>query len=398
MAAGRLGDWTIRQKRPAQDRAARLPDPSGGLDVRVLTKPEEVLALRSAWDALWRRADGNYAQAPATCLAAWQQIAAPRHCRLHVVVAFERGELVAIWPLVRRRQALWQVLYQLGPLAAEFSEMLLEDGPRRQARAAAIWRCVRTGGRADIIMLPFVKTDQPLGILLAADDFTATVRSDLAPYVSWLPGDTWEQYYRSLGASWRKVQNKKRRHLEGMGELRFEIVRDPQRVPALVEWLMREKRVWAARAGKRGPWLSSGQYETFLQRLGTERAVGAGFVFLLTLDGVPVAAQFAIEGERHIDWIIAGFSAGMAGHSPGMVLNEHCLRYALNAGLRVEMGAGREANKLLWSRGAAHPTLDYRIALTRFGVPGLALSNIKVAAVGWLARRAARRLPEPPKP
>ncbi len=401
MATDRLGDWTIRQQRLPRDKVAEHPDPSNRLDVRILTKPEEVLALRPAWDALWRRADGNYAQSPATCLAAWQRIAA-RHARLHVVAGFEGGDLVAIWPLVRRRQALWQVLYQLGPQAAEFSEMLLDGGPGgepgRQARAAAIWRCVRTRSRADLVMLPFVKTDQPLGILLAADNFAATVRPDVAPYASWQPGDSWEQYYASLGASWRKVQNKKRRHLQALGELRFEIVRDPERLPGLVEWLMREKRVWAGRAGKRGPWLTSPQYESFLRQLGTERAVGAGFVFLLTLDGEPIAAQFAIEGERHIDWIIAGFSAAMAGHSPGMVLNEHCLRYAHDAGLRVEMGAGREANKLLWSRGAAHATLDYRIALTRFGVPGLKLSNAKIAAAGWLAKRAARPATEVPKP
>ena len=249
-----------------------------------------------------------------------------------------------------------------------------------------------------MVVLPFVKTDGPLGILLAAGDLPVTVRPDVAPHVAWRPGETWDQYYATLGASWRKVQNKKRRQLEQLGDLRFEVVRDPQRLPGLIAWLMREKRVWAARADKRGPWLSSDEFESFLKQLGTGQAVGTGFMFLLTLDGEPVAAQLAIEGERHIDWIIAGFSAAMAGRSPGMVLNEHCLRYALDAGLQVEMGAGCDANKLLWSRGAAHATLDHRIALTRFGQSGLALSNAKIAAAGWLASRRARRSPKPETP
>jgi len=346
--------------------------------------------LRPAWDALWRRADGNHAQASATCLSAWRHIAARRGGRLHVLACFEDGALVAIWPLVRRRQAAWHVLTQLGPLAAEFSDMLVEDYPGRDARVAAIWRCVRTRSRADLIMLPFVKSATPLGVLLAASDLARTTEPDVAPYVAWRKRDGWEQYYGTLGASGRKVQNKKRRQLQGLGELRFEVVRDPQRLPALVQWLMQEKRVWAGRAGKHGPWLSSSPYEQFLVHLTTERNVGAGFMFLLTLDGEPVAGQFAMEGERHIDWIIAGFSAAMAGYSPGMVLNEYCLRYARDHALRVEMGAGREHNKLFWSRATTHETVNYRVALTRFGILGLRLSNAKVAAVGWVKSRLRR--------
>lgn len=372
--------------------------PAGGLDVRVLTEPREIWALRPAWDALWRRADGNYAQASASCLSAWRHIAARRGGRLHVVAGFEGGVLVAIWPLLRRRMALWHVLYQLGPMAAEFSDVLVDNDAHRDARVAAIWRCVRTQGRADMIMLPFVKSTTALGALLAAAGLAGAMEADIAPYVAWQTRDSWEQYYATLSASGRKVQNKKRRQLQGLGELRFEVVRDPQRLPALIEWLLQQKRVWAGRAGKRGPWLSSRHYERFLVQLATEPDVGAGFMFLLTLDGEPIAAQFAMEGERHIDWIIAGFSAALAGHSPGMVLNEYCLRYARDHALRVEMGAGREQNKLFWSRATVHDTITYRVALTRFGIPGLRLSNAKIAAVAWAkerVRRHPRRRPEP---
>ena len=379
-----------RHKTPAPGSAALPLDAQGTLEVRVLTAPHAVWALRPAWDALWRRADGNYAQASATCVSAWQHVAMPRGGRLHVLACFERGALVAIWPLFRRRQGAWQVLYQLGPMAAEFSDILAEDIPGREARVAAIWRSVLTRSRADMIMLPFVKADTPLGILLAASDLTRTAQPDIAPYVPSHPPHSWEQYYASLSASGRKVQNKKRRQLQALGELRFEIVDDPRLLPDLIRWLLREKRIWGDRVGKHGPWLASGDYEQFLIQLATERAVGTGFVFVLTLDGVPVAAQFAIEGECHIDWIIAGFSAAMAGHSPGMVLNEYCLRYAIDHALRVEMGAGREHNKLFWSGDSAHATRNYRIALTRFGVPGLWLSNAKIAAVAWAKRQLQR--------
>lgn len=390
MATERIGASNLRREHPSVSKETPQVGASSRRSVRVFTDPLDVWALRPAWDALWRRADGSYAQASASCAAAWRHVAERPGVRLHVVACFEGNVLVAIWPLLRRRNAVWRVLSQLSSMAAEFSDILAEDDPARDARVAAIWQCVRTQGRADMIMLPFVKATTPLGTLLAAGDFACTAEPDIAPYVAWQKRDSWEQYYATLSASGRKVQKKKWRQLHAMGELRFEVVRDPQRLTGLIRWLMQQKRIWAGRAGKHGPWLASSQYERFLVQLATEPDVGAGFMFLLTLDGEPIAGQFAMEGERHIDWVIAGFSAAMASHSPGMVLNEYCLRHARDHALRVEMGAGREHNKLFWSRAEVHDTLNYRIALTRFGIPGLRVSNAKIVAVGWVKDRLRR--------
>lgn len=344
--------------------------------------------MRPAWDALWQRADGSYIQAFGACFAAWQDIMAPLGATLHVVACFDDARLVGLWPLVRRRRAFWRVLNQLGPMAGEFSDVLVQDGPRAEAYVAAIWNCVQAALPADLIILPFVKTTSRLGALLARTRHAVAEAPDIAPYVAWAASENWDAYYRSLSPTNRRTWNKRRRQLQAMGDVRFEIVRTPERLPALIGWLLREKRLWSDRTEKRGAWLASDRYERFLGRLATEQGAGAGFViYLLTLDGAPVAAKFAMEGPRHADWIISGFSASLARYSPGNVLNEFCLRHALDHRLDVEFAVGNEQNKLFLSRNTWHRTVSYRLALTRWGAVSLwlrAMQDGMRAGRAWL--------------
>ena len=301
----------------------------------------------------------------------------PLGATLHVVVCFEDDELVAIWPLVRRRQALWRVVNQLGPLTPDFSDVLVEESPGADAYVAAIWQSVQTTVGADLIILPSVKATTRLSDLLARSAHVKTQTPDIAPYVSWQASDTWETYYDSLGPSTRKKLKRLRRQLQAKGDLRFEAVRAPERMPGLIGWLLQEKRVWADRTGKRGAWLLSDCYERFLVQQAMEQSSEASFVmFLLTLDGEPIAAMFSMEGARHTEGIIASFSASLARLSPGLVLYEYIMRHAFNRGLAFELGIGKEQVKLFWSRDTSHETASYRLGLTPWGVVSLWLLQI----------------------
>ncbi len=341
------------------------------LSIHIETSPEAAWLLRPQWDALWRQADGGYSQSPAACMAVWREMMAPGGARFMLVSGREDGRLVAVWPLAVRRLGLWRVLYQIGPQAAEFSNMLVQPGTQADAWVAAMWRAVVGARGADMVALPFVLAATPLGALLSRSRGILLADPDTAPYIVWRDGETWDQYYRSLSASYRKVQNKKRRQMQEHGALAFEVVRDPARMPELIGWLLRHKRVWADSANKRGAWVFAPAYERFLTALATDRdAGGAVMVFVLTLDGAPAAIQFAMAGDRQIDWIIAGFDTALGHFSPGSLLNEHCLQWALAHGLNVGMGAGKEENKRFWSRDETHATVNYRLALTPWGLLG----------------------------
>ena len=358
---------------------------------RTLASPEAVAGIRPQWDALWERAGGSYAQAPTACLAAWRRVLQPLGGRLAVAASFDGDELVALWPLHVRRRGLWRVLSQVGPMAAEFSNVLVEPGALARARVAALWSAVGRSSTADLAIVPFVDPTTPLGAVLGADRRVVAADRDTAPYVAWRDGETWDGYYRSLSASYRKVQNKKRRQLLELGDMRFEVVSDPARIAALIAWMLREKRAWADRADKRGAWLSSPSYEAYLADLATERNSAAEFVvFLLSHDDEPVAAQFAMVGRRHVDWMMASFASRLARFSPGTILNEHCLRFAHERGLNVESGAGREENKLFWSRNDVHETVNFRLALSPWGAVGERAGRLAAQARARLTARRSR--------
>jgi CelD/BcsL family acetyltransferase involved in cellulose biosynthesis len=351
--------------------------------VTVLTDPKEVWDIQPAWEALWRRANGTYAQAFVTCRAAWRHMAAAKGGRLRVMACFDDGRLVALWPLIASRSGAWRVLRQLGPQAAEYSDMLVEASPHAGAYAAAIWREVRSGRHGDLIVLPFVKQDARLQPLLDRAADARAGQSTVAPYINWRDGESWHDYYGRLQPKGRKEQNRKRRHFHALGSVRFAAVTEPAGMPALIDWILHEKRFWAAQAGKSGVWLNDLRYRDFLVDAVTARDAAAAFVmFVLTLDDVPVAAKLAMAGPHRIDAIIAGFSHDHARYAPGVVLDEYCQSYAHERGLHVDFGAGPEMGKLFWSQGQAHSATTYRVALTRWGAAGERLRGMREAARG----------------
>lgn len=358
--------------------------------VRLLDELDEIAAIRPQWERLWTLSDhASYGSTAAACMVAFEKILRPQGARLVVGVGCEDGELVALWPLAIRRRGLWRIVNQAGPLAAEYSNVLVEPGPQAATRVSALWHAVERAGLADVAVVPFLR-DGALGSLLAAHPRLVSREADIAPYLAWRVGETWDVYYASLDGSYRRGQNRRRRQLDELGAVRFEAVTDPARAPRIVTWLLAEKRRWADRTDKRGAWVFSPAYEAFVAELVTQ---AAGFVvFALTLDGAPVAAKFALVGPRRLEFIISGYLGSLGRFSPGNILNEHCLRYAHERGLGVEFGAGKEETKKYWSRGTADVTGNYRVALTRWGMTAdlaqRGLARVRAAGRG-LRRRAA---------
>lgn len=336
---------------------------------RAITDPAALWRLKPDWDALWSRADGDHVLTERACFHAWANDDDPSRRRLHAVTGWEGRRLVFLWPLViRRRYGLWNNVTQLGPHAGELAAVLTEPGPDSAARTVAAWDFMRRTSRADIAWLDYVKLGSPLHQVLAADPaLAAGSHPDVAPYVRWTGAMHWDEYYASLSSYTRKMQNKKHKSLAKTGDVAFEAVSDPARKSVLAGWLLEQKRHWARKTGKHGPWLTAEAYDRFLRDLAGDAAATECTVFTLSANGEVIAALFTSVAPRHVDWIIAAFDPAWGQHSPGLLLNEYALRWAFERGLSVEFGRGNENNKKFWSRGACHDILSYRVAISRRG-------------------------------
>lgn len=339
-------------------------------EIRLIESPIELWALRPRWEALWSRCRGGSSQSYAASRAAWTEMTPGAAARPVAVTAFAGAALVGLWTGVVTRRSAWRVLRPMGSAAADVSDLLL-DPDMPSSVAADMWRAVASDRHADVAAIPYVRAGGPLGEALSLDDRAVMTGSDVAPYVSWGEAETWSTYYASLSGHYRKLQRQKRKRLKAQGAAAVDITRDPEAVGRLVVWILEQKRIWSKRTGKNGPWLASDGYRRYLEALPRHQGCGQSFAVATLRSGDALAAAMLIMvSEGTLETMLLGFDPAFSQCSPGLLLGEACLEYAMRERLRVELGVGTESNKQVWSRGASARVDHFRVALSAWGRVG----------------------------
>lgn len=333
-----------------------------------------MVGLRREWDALWHRSRGSYIQTSVCALHSWDVMEAGGGGQLFCLVGRDGdGTLTVVWPLVVHRRAGWRVARQLGPRAAEFTAVLVADTDHADRQVAAAWAAAVDLVETDVIDLPFVKDDSPLARAVANQPHARAFERDVAPYAQLAAQPDWDTYTAGLSPSHRKKHRAARRKLATQGDIVFEVVDGPDpRTAGLVEWMLTQKRVWSTRSGKTGAWVFDDRYREVLARLATDpNPVQPIVLFVLDLDGKPIAVKIAALGRTHLDLIIAGYDPAHASHSPGTRLDEHWVPWALERRLDVDFGAGGDHYKQFWSQGSTATTARHMIPTRTWGRAGI---------------------------
>lgn len=350
----------------------RSPAPS----VEVVTDSVRLRALADQWSALWARTPGvGLFQSFEYCLDAWELVEEPRGCRLACLTGWRGDDLVAVWPFVTYRNRVWRHARQLVASGVELHEVLVDDTIDRAAWVQQAWRALTAHSKPDVVDVSFFAesaTAPALRSLSARGVETGSVTSVSVP----LRGEEdWAAFYGSLSKSYRKDFGKSRRRLEALGAFAFEVCEaGDNRIPALVDWTLEQKRTWAERTGKKGEWLYSDRYRAFLEHQLAAPGRGARNVLMvLTLDGELLATQIGALSAEKFEAVIAGFNADYDRFSPGAQLNEAMIHWAWEHGVDCDLGAGSEPYKAFWSRNRLVSITTARLAVTRRGVGELAL-------------------------
>jgi CelD/BcsL family acetyltransferase involved in cellulose biosynthesis len=364
-----------------------MSNQQSGLD--IITDSDAFLALRNEWNALWSEADGRHHQAFAVCWLCWTQVAKLRGRRLHCIVYRENGELVLVWPLVSHRRFVWTVLEPLTPGTAEHTSILAAAGASVAIDAA--WRAATRHCHADIFTIPYVGKNARLydlasrhaGLVAATQDVSATALLRKEP--------DWTAYCYTLGALSKKKPGarEKRFEKEGILEIRILEAKDTHAHAQWVDWMLARKREWAERVEKDGPWLYSQGYRDFLVNLvdGTHTQP-MGILFVMTLDGTPVAANIMGLGHTCVNGLIAGFDPKFSKFAPGSIMIERCVRWAWENRMDLDLGVGTEDFKAYWSRGNVLPNTSFQIATTGWGKLAFYAKNLAKKLADMRAARA----------
>lgn len=227
-----------------------------------------------------------------------------------------------------------------------------------------------------------------VGARLGRRDWTfAETKTNICPYID-LSGHAWQSYLATLGSEHRYNFQRRLKNLTKRFEVRFErALSEEQRREALALLVALHNRRWqghgCSEAFYRAPLLS---FHEEISRLALER--GWLRLFVLRLDGKPVASLYGFMYRRTFYFFQSGFDPGYGKHSVGLVTMGLAIKSAIKEGAEeYDMLHGDEPYKFHWTRAVRE------LGRLEFYPPGARGWWYK-GAVGFNrgARRMARRV------
>ena len=305
--------------------------------IATITDTAEFAALRPEWDVLVEAMPRPSPFLLHAWLLEWWRHHSDRG-RLTVHVAREDGRLVGALPLFVQRRPGLRIARFLGGDAAALADVLVADRADPSTVDRLLDQAAGSGADfADLFGLPEASR-------IGAERLQLVARAE-APVMDLDAG--WEAAYRAkTSAKRRNLHRRRRRQLEGLGEVTFSVARTREELaPALEDAFRLHDLRWEGRPDGSGFATPEGrrfQREAIaaLAELDVPRIV------LLKLDGHAVAFHyyFAFAGRMYVHRL--AFDPDLARFSPGLVNTLDTIEAAADEGLtRVEFLGGAERYK-----------------------------------------------------
>ncbi len=373
---------------------------AAGFSVEILTGRDAFLALKPEWDALFSRVGLPH--------QLFQRHAFLRHwCdhylaaddRLCLVAGREAGRLVMLWPLERRRRLGLELVRLMGAPVAQFGDILIEPGSRREHWLERGWEALRRHG-IDLVELRLVRADGALGHCSRLSLTTPVVRqeapfADLAlrvapdgPSLAYPPRDR-SSYRRRL------------RRLTERGEIAFANVAPGEEARTLAEQAVAMKREALVQHGIVAPAVADPRFARFFAALAADSADEAGLrLSIITCDDRPIGIDLSFDCKgRSFGHVIAS-DPGFEREGLGRVLIHHAFASALKRGNSIfDLLAPADPYKREHADGAV-PVRDFTVPLSWRGqlACDFALPHLRPALKAIVKRLPAawvRRLASP---
>jgi CelD/BcsL family acetyltransferase involved in cellulose biosynthesis len=184
--------------------------------------------------------------------------------------------------------------------------------------------------------------------------------------------ESWDGYWKSRSANLRKGTKRARKKLEALGQANFEVIDDPTRFDAVLEWTIRKKIEWLARTGLGNDFIGEPEFQEFwstYRRVST--ASGRAVAFILTIDGRVIASKIGTLDNTRYEGFTATYDKEFEECAPGVLLLVHNLQWCCERGLEFDFRIGDEAYKSNWFSGTREMT-TYEIANGAWGTLYLA--------------------------
>ena len=339
-----------------------------GLRVAVLGGVTDVETIAAEWRALESLTpEATGFQSADWCLS-WMTAARTTSPRWRIVTVREQGRLACVIPLEVSELLGARVVHWLGEPWTQYGDALVADDLLRARHLGAAWREVVGWRDVDVIKLGRVRADAAVRSLRALNEKTI-LATDVAPFVD-------------LGAPSTgkgKRLRARRRRLEAMGPVRFEIVGDPVERHASVGQAVALKRHWLHQRGLRSSGLSHPSLTGLLEGSTTSDAL---IIARLRVGDATAAFELGLVANGHFRSLLGAHDEAFAQGSPGHLLIGETIEWCRAQGLSAyDLMLPSDDYKRRWADSAIR--VDDHMIVTR--MRGL------LASVWFRARPAIKR-------
>ncbi|TNM64858.1 GNAT family N-acetyltransferase [Aliirhizobium smilacinae] len=337
----------------------------------LLDGVDAFLRLENAWNDLARSVTTcHFTQTFEWAKLGWEARDASAGDRLICATVWSGERLVAVWPFQRNRLGFATRLEPLGcGMHEEYGDPLIASGINAASICKELMLLLRP--MADVIEVPFVRHDSPIRKeLINAGAFH--IPDPLDAYALERRGSqSFDSLLQTYSANFRANLKQKRKRLQKLGTLRFELPEDYDSCKETIDWVVGEKRRWLQRLDKQCSWLGKDEVVRFFRAASTRRSeFGRVGLFRLTLDGKPVAAFLATIDRARVEMLTTSFEPEYGRFSPGMLIIEDVARWCFERGLDFDMRILHMDYKERWAN-AATSRIKYRVPMTWKGAGAL---------------------------
>lgn len=322
---------------------------------------QDFQALREEWEAL-----AAFSQSHSACLSfSYCELAASRLISdggmVAVIRVYDGHGPCALWPLGIRSVAFVRVAKILScGTNEEYGEPLVRDG----ADIAVFGRLARATAaiQADVLWVRFVRSDSIFNRTLAGCPMSwllpivpKGLRDNVPGYtIAFRQFETWDEFVATRAKSLLADSRRHLKKLNSRGHAEFGWCKTIEDAESVLTWLFANKRQWAQRRRFHTKFLMRNDVRDFYIALARRTDLtGTPLVTYVKLNGTPVAASVNLIGPLYFEGIVTTFDEALSDCSPGSLMHEFCMKWALSNNRDFDFRAIYSAYKARW---ASHVT------------------------------------------
>ena len=300
---------------------------------------------------------------------------------LNILSVKRQGEIIAFAPwCVERRVSTGRTIQFLGSGKActdHLSLLVRRDATEEVCHAVANWLTEQIEpGKIDqprasvwdsIELIGVDQTDAPINCLVESMEhvgLTVQRTEGMGCYAIELP-ETWDEYVRMRSKSGRREIRQSFKHIEN-GTLLIKRISDHQSLESFWDQFVSLHQRRRHASGTTGCF-DHPPFDTFLRKAASELLTAGLLEFVVaSVDGVPVAAQFAIADDNGWYFYQSGMEPDATDLRPGRSVLCYAIRETIRSGRKqFDMMRGDEPYKLRW-RAELLPAQEVRVCSPRF--------------------------------